>query len=222
MIHNYTLGHLRLTSESNETYKTSKLGDLPSDWEVVQLKENSSLITNGFVGKATPYYTDKAEGVKYLQGMNVRRNKIDLRGLTFINEWFHNKQTKTQLKAGDILTVQSGHIGETAVVTEELEGSNCHAVIITRLDNDEFNPTFVSYFMNSLKGQVKMKGITVGTTVAHINTSELKKFLVPKPALSEQNKIVSRLKQIERAHELAKSKSSRQLNLSKALISKVF
>lgn len=221
-IHNFTLGKIRFTEESKEQFKGSKIGFIPEDWELISLSKYSELITNGFVGTATPYYTSVDNGIKYLQGMNVRRNKIDLTGLTYITKEFHKKQHKTRLKGGDILTVQSGHIGETAVIPYELEGSNCHAVIITRLDKTKWNPHFVCYFINSPIGQVKSKGITVGTTVAHINTSELQKYLVPRPSLTEQNIIVERLKLIECSLNNIKVKISSSKALQKSLINQIF
>lgn len=221
-IHNYTLGRKRSTNMAKVDFKESDLGLIPTDWEVVRLSTYSELITNGFVGTATPYYTTAENGIKYLQGMNVRRNRIDLKGLSYITQDFHQKQSKTQLKGGDILTVQSGHIGEAAVVTDDLEGSNCHAVIITRLDKTQWNPHFACYFINSPLGQVKSKGITVGTTVAHINTSELQKYIVPKPPLNEQNTIVERLKLIEYSISDIKSKIATSQSLQKSLINQIF
>ena len=223
-IHNYTLGINRINEFFNKEAraKVTKLGKLPKDWAVVPLGEYTTLMTNGFVGKATPYYVDEDHGVKYIQGMNVRRNRMDLRGLTFINDAFNQKQIKTQLLEGDLLTVQSGHIGETAVLPKELEGSNCHAVIISRLNKNEFNPKFVSYFINSPKGQVKVKGITVGTTVAHVNTSELGKFLVPKPSLEEQDKIVYILESFTKILELSSIKQTKNHTLLKSITNQVF
>jgi type I restriction enzyme S subunit len=222
-IHNYTLGIKRLREYSGKfDYQDTKLGAIPSDWDLAPLHKYSELITNGFVGKATPYYTNEAAGVKYIQGMNVRRNKMDLKGLTYVSHEFNIKQSKTQLQEGDILTVQSGHIGETAVLPKYLEGSNCHAVIITRLYKSEFNPKFVSYFINSPKGQVKIKGITVGTTVAHVNTSELNKYLVPKPIIEEQNEIVAVLDSLTEVLDNSHAKNIQNKGLLKGLINEVF
>ena len=114
-----------------ERYTPHDVGPSPLDWDAPYLQEVSSLITNGFVGTATPYYTNEL-GIPYLYGTNVRANKIDPKGIRYINQEFHAKQEKTKLKKGDLLMVQSGHIGETAVVPDEFNGANCHALIVTR------------------------------------------------------------------------------------------
>ena len=171
-----------------ERYTPHDVGPSPLEWKTPYLKEVSTLITNGFVGTATPYYTDDS-GIPYLYGTNVRANKIDSKGMRYISHDFHEKQAKTALKVGDLLTVQSGHIGETAAVTEEFDNANCHALIVTRLKKDLVYPQFLSYYINSEIGRARLKGLEVGSTILHINTKDLKRFRVLLPSLPEQQKI---------------------------------
>ena len=172
-----------------ERYTPMDVGPTPADWKAPYLRDISSLITNGFVGTATPHYTDRG-GVKYLYGTNVRENEIDLTDVRQITHAFHQAQAKTTLRVGDLLTVQSGHIGTTAVVPQELDGANCHALIVTRLHKEKVVPQFLSYYLNSHIGKARMKGLEVGSTILHINTKDLKKFRVLLPPLPEQQKIV--------------------------------
>nr|WP_289073126.1 restriction endonuclease subunit S [uncultured Halomonas sp.] len=171
-----------------ERYTPNDVGPSPTEWYAPRLSEVSTLISNGFVGTATPFYTDDS-GVPYLYGMNVRANKLDPKGIRYITQEFHDAQAKTALKDGDLLTVQSGHIGTTAVVPPEFEGANCHALIVTRLKKDKANPNFLSYYINSEIGQARLRGLEVGSTIVHINTKDLKKFRVLLPPLPEQKKI---------------------------------
>ena len=46
-------------------YKRTEVGVIPADWGVSSLKEITTLMTNGFVGKARTYYTESNEGVTY-------------------------------------------------------------------------------------------------------------------------------------------------------------
>ena len=172
-----------------ERYTPSDVGVVPADWSTPLLSEVSTLITNGFVGTASPYYVDEHEGIPYFFGKNVRANKLDPIGIRYITPEFHEKQSKTALKTGDLLTVQSGHIGETAVVTEEYDNTNCHALIVTRLKQDLISPIFLSYYINSEIGKARLKGLEVGSTILHINTKDLKKFRIIQPSLPEQQKI---------------------------------
>ncbi len=183
---------------NRERYTPHDVGPSPLDWDAPYLEEVSSLITNGFVGTATPYYTDDS-GIPYLYGTNVRANKLDSKDIRFVNRQFHSQQSKTELKTGDLLTVQSGHIGETAVVTEEFDGANCHALIVTRTEKKYVFPQYLSYYINSEIGRARLRGLVVGSTILHINTKDLKKFRVLLPPLPEQQKIAKILSTWDKA-----------------------
>lgn len=186
-----------MTAE-RKRYTPNDVGPSPLEWNAPRLSEVSTLITNGFVGTATPYYSDRT-GVPYLYGTNVRANKLETDKVRYITHEFHAAQSKTALKSGDLLTVQSGHIGETAVVPEHLEGSNCHALIVTRLKQNKAYPKYLSYYVNSEIGRARMRGLEVGSTILHINTKDLKKFRVLLPSLSEQKKIAQILSTWDKA-----------------------
>lgn len=176
-----------------ERYTPTDVGPVPAEWAAPRLQDVAQLITNGFVGTASPFYVDEG-GVPYLYGTNVRPNRIDLTGLRLISKDFHEREAKTALKAGDVLMVQSGHIGTTAVVPPELEGANCHALILTRPKPDELDSDFLAYYLNSHIGKARLRGLEVGSTILHINTKDLKKFRIPLPDIREQRSIASSIK----------------------------
>ena len=177
-------------------FKQTEIGEIPIEWGVKSLQQLSSFMSNGFVGVASPFYTEDCNGVNYLMSNNVRANKFDLTKLVKITPEFHQKQCKTILKKGDMLTVQSGHIGTSCIVNEDFDGANCHALIITRFE-ESVNPTYVSYYLNSTIGYNNLKKIFVGSTIKHINVKDFKGFKVPVPSFKEQTEIVSILKNID-------------------------
>lgn len=196
-------GNIR--SEETHEFKDSPLGRIPKDWEVKQLIELSTLVTNGFVGVATPYYSSPSKGVPYLYGNNVRKNRIDLKQVTYVNREFHSKHKKSQLRPGDMLTVQSGHIGTTAIVPESLTESNCHALIITKFKNSILEPNFISLYCNYCLDTGSMSHLFVGSTIKHINTSDLAKFLLPFPSKTEQYQIVQKVNSLEESLDIIHS-----------------
>lgn len=213
-------GKLRPSYEdAPELYKESKLGWIPKEWEVVRINQVSTLVTNGFVGVATPYYESSDNGVKYLYGTNIRKNEITFEDIRYVNRLFHNKQVKSQLKKGDMLTVQSGHIGTSAIVPENLGDANCHALIITRFVLSEIYPCFVSYYLNSDIGMHGLEKLFIGSTIKHINTSELAKHLFLKPSIEEQKKISKRIYSIESLLRNEFLNLDKMQNLKQALMS---
>ncbi|MCX6911371.1 MAG: restriction endonuclease subunit S [Verrucomicrobia bacterium] len=159
------------------------------EWEEVSLSDYYDPIRNGFVGTATPYYTT-SQGVRYLQGRNIKEGKIESNNLIFITKDFHNRQRKSHLKSGDILMVQSGHVGECAVVGDDFVGCNCHALIILTPKRKVSSEFFVHYFYSPI-GRLGIFMITTGNTIKHILASELKVLTVFVPSLPEQQRIAA-------------------------------
>lgn len=169
------------------------VGTCPAEWKQPYIEEITELLTNGFVGTSLPHQIENSKtGIRYLQGFNVRPNKLELTRTTWVTHEFNAQNLKSQLREGDILVVQSGHIGTAAVVTEEAAGSNCHAVIICRFKSDIVDPDFASQYLNSQIGQARLRGLHVGSSLPHINTGELGRFKLPLPPLHEQ-KVLAQL-----------------------------
>ncbi|RID99548.1 restriction endonuclease subunit S [Simplicispira hankyongi] len=157
------------------------------EWEETTLGAYFDPIRNGFVGTATPYYTT-SEGVRYLQGRNIKQGMIDADNLIFITNDFHNRQRKSHLKTGDILMVQSGHVGECAVVGPDFDGANCHALVILTPRKKLSSEFFGQYFYAPI-GKLAIFQITTGNTIKHILASELKTLPIHVPSLAEQQRI---------------------------------
>jgi restriction endonuclease S subunit len=194
----------------NSKITQTEIGNIPSHWELKKLQEVTSTVNNGFVGQSAKHYVSK--GVPYLLGKNVRENRIDLDGLTYISKEFHESSIRSQLKTGDVLTVQSGHVGVSCVVSPEFDGANCHAIIISRPIPDVVSGYFLSHYFNSQIGRQRLSGLYVGTTIPHINTSDLRKFKIPVPPFSEQKvivemceTIVQRIKDIQNHIEISRN-----------------
>jgi type I restriction enzyme S subunit len=165
------------------------------DWEETTLGAYFDPIRNGFVGTATPYYTT-SEGVLYLQGRNIKHGKIEVNNLIFVTNDFHNRQRKSHLKTGDILMVQSGHVGECAVVGPDFDGANCHALIILTPRRKLISEFFGQYFYAPI-GELAIFKITTGNTIKHILSSELKTLPVLVPSFAEQRLVADCLTSLD-------------------------
>ena len=187
------------------------------DAPVVAIGDVAHRVTNGFVGSAVKHYVD--EGIPYLRSLNVRRTGVDLSDLIYISEPFHEKTKKSQLAEGDLLTVQSGHVGETAVVPAECSDWNCHALIVTKLKRDVAVPAYVSMYLNSLVGQRELSRYYVGSTVLHLNTSDLARLEIPMPGIKEQSRISEYRLTAQRALKSINTRIEEARLLQQALLS---
>lgn len=169
--------------------------NIPIKWE--PMEEEFPFIRNGFVGTVTPYFTSEEQGVRYLEGTNIHDGVISDNEILYVSKEFHQKHIRNELKNGDILMVQSGHVGECAVVDDKYAGANCHALIIMS-NAGHCNSRFVMHYLRSTEGKAKLKKITTGGTVKHILASNMKKFMIPVPPLDVQSRIVNVLDNFEK------------------------
>jgi type I restriction enzyme S subunit len=212
-------GQLRPAYEdAPECYKQTPLGWIPKEWEVEEMDNISLLMTNGFVGVATPFYANNENGIIYLYGNNIRKNKIDLNKTEKIKIEFHNKLKKSQLQPNDMLTVQSGHIGTSAIVPDGFPVANCHALIITRFKNNVVIPSYVSYYINSELGMRRMESIFVGSTIKHVNVKEFKEHSIPLAPLKEQAEIKLRIDSTLKRIELEQNILNKYQKLKQGLM----
>ena len=168
--------------------------EFSGEWEEKRFDSLYPTVRNGFVGVATPYYVE--EGVPYLQGKNIKSGAINRNGLVYINESFHQKSKKSQLRQNDIVMVQSGHVGECAVITEEFEDTNCHALLVSTPTHDIDSKFYINYFYSKF-GRKKIYRITTGNTIKHILSSDLKIQTVSNPSYQEQQKIAAFLTAVD-------------------------
>ncbi|MFN3627687.1 MAG: restriction endonuclease subunit S, partial [Parvibaculum sp.] len=124
----------------------------------------------------------------------------------------------------DVLVVQSGHIGTAARVPDNFGEANCHALIIVDLDRERVVPDYLVEHLNSAIGQARMRGLHVGSSMLHINTSELAEYRLPLPPLPEQRKIAEILRTwddaIEKLEALRAAKTQRLEGLRDVLMAR--
>ena len=183
--------------ELKKGYKQTEVGVIPVDWEVKTLGSITSLLTNGFVGTVTNFYSETDDGVLYIQGYNVEENGFNLNGIKRVTKAFHAQHQKSCLREGDLLTIQTGDIGVTTVVPRGFAGANCHALVISRLDNRVSEPNFYCQYFNSERGRVAFKEIETGSTMKHLNVGDMKLLPLPFPPVVEQRAIAAALSDVD-------------------------
>ena len=188
---------------------------MKSGWPVKRLGDVVTRLTNGYVGPTRNIYFES--GTPYLLARHVRDNILRFDGKTFISDAFNLKNKKSTLRAGDVLLVQSGHIGHSAVVTREHEGHNCHAMIVISPAQDAVDSHFLSCFFNSPAMQQKFEEIRSGSTVPHLTCGAVKEIKIPVPPLPEQQRIVGILDEAFEAIATAKANAEKNLQNARAL-----
>lgn len=175
-----------------EFYKDSGvewLEQVPNMWEVRTISSLTTKITNGYVGPTRGILVD--DGVRYLQSLHIKQNEIRFNTPYYVTEEWSNEHEKSILETGDVLVVQTGDIGQVAVVPDEFAGCNCHALIILAPRRDEVSGVWISWVFNSDFGFHSLMSIKTGALHPHLNCGNVKYLKIPVPPVDEQKAISS-------------------------------
>ena len=190
------------------------------DWEQRKLSEIYQSIGNAFVGTATPYYVES--GHFYLESNNVKDGQINRNNEVFINDEFYERQKDKWLHTGDMVMVQSGHVGHAAVIPKELDNSAAHALIMFRNPKLKIEPYFFNYHYQTTKTKKKIENITTGNTIKHILASDMQEFIVEVPNIAEQEQIGTYFKHLDNLITLHQRKLDKLVNVKKSMLEKMF
>jgi type I restriction enzyme S subunit len=190
------------------------------DWNQRKLDTIFGKIRNAFVGTATPYYVK--EGHFYLESNNVKDGKINRKNEIFINNEFYHKQSDKWLSEGDIVMVQSGHVGHTAVIPPELNNIAAHALIMFTDPKEEICSHFLNFQFQTDKVKTKLSEITTGNTIKHILSSEMKEFEMFFSDYEEQTQIGNYFQKLDALINQHQQKHDKLSNIKKSMLEKMF
>jgi type I restriction enzyme, S subunit len=167
------------------------LGEVPAHWSIAQLSTVTTKITNGFVGPTRDILVD--DGVRYLQSLHIKDNQIRFDTPYFVRQEWSERHAKSVLEAGDVLIVQTGDIGQSAVVPEEFAGCNCHALIVASPKRHMLNGSWLAWVLNAPYGRQSLLSIQTGALHPHLNCGNVREIGLPIPPLEEQQAVVIEL-----------------------------
>lgn len=210
----------KMFPKEGEEFPEVRFPGFTDAWEQRKLDSIFKKIRNAFVGTATPYYVDS--GNFYLESNNVKDGQINRITEVFINDEFYEKQKDKWLHTGDLVMVQSGHVGHTAVIGEELDGTAAHALIMFQEYKEQVDPYFLNFQFQTRESKQKLDNITTGNTIKHILASEMKKFEVSIPQIEEQNQIGTFFTSLDNLITLHQRKLEHLQEQKKALLQQMF
>lgn len=166
----------------------------------------------GVVIKPAQYYTDEANGTKAFRSLNIGEMHIKDSDWVFFNDEGQKKNSKSILRANDLVIVRSGAPGTACVITKEYEGANAIDVIIAHPDMDKVNPLYLCAFTNYPHGKRQINEGTGGAAQQHFNVGKYKEMDLIYPPKHEQDEFVAFVKQVDKSKvEVQKTLEKTQL-----------
>jgi len=158
----------------------SELKKIPMGWRIGTLREISDKISKG----TTPKKKDVEGLIKEIPFLKVKDisndGLIKLDSLESIPQEIHyNELSRSKLETNDILFSIAGTIGRVAIVSENLNNSNCNqAIAFIRLSSKDFYLEFVHQWIKSSAIQFEIKSNIVQGVQANVSLTVLGNLLI--------------------------------------------
>lgn len=196
----------------HKNFKETKIGKIPSEWDVIEIKELGEVVT----GK-TPstlkkeYWTGQ---IPFITPGDIDDSKYVKRTERKISKEAAEKMSKT-LPADTVLIVCIGStIGKIGLtINDSISNQQINSVVI---DKTKFNVHFIYYLFSKISKKIKSFSGTAAVPI--INKSFFEKIQIPVPQLNEQNKISDILSDIDCKIELEKERKRKFINIKISLM----
>ncbi len=200
------MGRVESLRTENKLKKTD-IGEIPVDWEVVNLGEVTQLI----MGQSPPSEScfEFMNGVPFFQGNAEFGTKFPK-----ILKWCNSPRKLAE--KGDILVSVRAPVGDINIAPVECcIGRGLAALRGTKIYND-----YLYFVMNYFKDTLVKIG--QGSTFEAINKKDLFKLKIPFPIISEQKKIAEILTSMDEAIEKKQEIIDKTRKLKKSLMQELF
>lgn len=144
------------------------------------------------IGLATTVTKYKAnQGVLLIHNSDIQENEIVLKQHEYITEAFAEKNHKKRLQENDVITVHTGDVGTSAVISKEYAGAIGFTTITSRIRNPQkVLPEYFCHYLNSHRCKAEIASMTISDR-SNLNQNCFEKLRIPIPPIDEQRRIVT-------------------------------
>lgn len=201
---------------SKNKLKQTKIGMIPEDWDIKNLRDSCTVIQYGYTQSATL----QPIGPNFLRGTDIRSGTINWDTVPYckISE---TDLCRYLLKKDDILITRMGTPGDSAFLDKEIVAVFASYLIRIRL-NETFYPKFIYYFLQSGRYRKYISSIVSTSATPGVNAKNLTNVEVPRPPIDEQRAIAKILSDLDAKIELNRQTNSTLEQVGQALFKRWF
>lgn len=189
-----------------------------SGWPIATLGDLCERITKGSSPKWQGFRYVDSPGVLFVTSENVGENKMLMDAPKYVEEAFNEKDSRSILKRGDVLTNLVGaSIGRTAIYDCDDVANINQAVGILRCIPERIFNRFLAYLLNSPVFKGVLHENEVDNARANLSLTFFKNLQIPVPPLAEQQRIVGILDEAFECIANAKANAEKNLKNARAL-----
>ena len=190
------------------------------DWEQRKVTEIGKIYI-GLVTTMTKHYTD--EGTLLIRNSDIKDGKFEFGdNPIYLEKTFAEKNETRMHQIGDVITVHTGDVGTSAVITENEAKSIGFATIVTRPNPKIIDSNYLCSFLNTDKHKKWAVSISTGDGRTNYNLGDYFELVVPVPSIAEQKRIASYIQKLNRLITLHQRKCDETKQLKKFMLQKMF
>ncbi|MBB4070622.1 type I restriction enzyme S subunit [Salinibacter ruber] len=181
---------LRDPDQNPGSFRETKLGSLPSDWEVIPMGKAISTLYR-YPSYYDIEYVDK--GVPEVRGELLRPDgtiNLSTEEIRYVSEETASEYPRVRLEENDFVISVRGTVGKVGRIPPSLAGGVITANLIrVKFDTDLILPDYAQVMLLSRQFQRRLDALTSATTIKTIKADDLRRIPVRLPNFSEQQRI---------------------------------
>ena len=158
-------------------------------------------------------------GAITLSPSNIIDGEMNYGKCSYITWAKYEESPEIKIYPGDILLVKTASVGKTALVKYLPHKATINPQFVV-LKKISINNEYLSYYLKSEKAQNFIWSIAKGAAAQTVSQKNLAEMIVPNPALSEQQRVVSRLDAAFSHIDELKANAEKQVSNARALFQK--
>ncbi len=180
--------------KTHTSYKQTELGEIPEDWEVIDIGSITSKVGSGKTpkGGSTVY---RSHGRPLVRSQNVGWGDLKLDDVAYISEEVHETFLGSELCEKDVLlNITGASIGRCTTASKELAGGNVNQhVCIIRVNSEEIDSRIIARLILSGKGQRQIDSFQAGGNREGLNFTQVKALQFAIPESKEEQSLIANI-----------------------------
>ena len=189
-------------------------------WEQRKVAELGKIYI-GLVTTMTAHYTD--EGTLLIRNSDIKDGRFEFgEKPIFLEKSFAMANESRMHQIGDVITVHTGDVGTSAVISENEDKSIGFATIVTRPNKTIIDPSYLCTFLNTERHKKWAVAISTGDGRTNYNLGDYFELVVPVPSIKEQKQIAMFIENLNNLITLHQRKYEKLHNIKKSMLEKMF
>lgn len=185
-------------------------------WEQRKVTELGKIYI-GLVTTMTAHYTD--EGILLIRNSDIKDGRFEFgEKPIFLEKSFAMANESRMHQIGDVITVHTGDVGTSAVISENEDKSIGFATIVTRPNKTIIDPSYLCTFLNTERHKKWAVAISTGDGRTNYNLGDYFELVVPVPSIKEQKQIAMFIENLNNLITLHQRKCDEEKQKKKALM----